>query len=139
MVKAYTVYTIVLLFALSIVIQPALATPITAIPFMSTDSAVFIEPLSIATCTIEEFNSASVIGHSSENLSISFPLFTDDSVLGPSVFHNGAVSDDTGVSGLHTSNVLPFGPVNLAFPSITQTANDSMAAQRTYFFSDTFS
>lgn len=137
--KACIVYTIVLLFTLSIVIQPALATPITAIPFMSTDNVVFIEPLSVATCTIEEFNSASAMGHSAENLSISFPLFTNGSVLGPSVFHDGALLDDTSASGLQTSNVLPFGLVSLAFPSISQTVDDSMATQRTYFFSDTFS
>jgi hypothetical protein len=137
-VRVYLAYAIIVSIVLFIAIQPVIATPITAIPFISTDNVVFIEPLSIATGTYEEFNSASVFDHSFENLDISFPLFNNVSTLGPSTLNDGAISDGTSVHGLETANVLPFGKVDLAFPSISQTADDSSAYERTYFFTDTF-
>jgi hypothetical protein len=134
----YLAYAVIVSVALFLAIQPAAATPITAIPFISTDNVAFIEPLSIATGTYEEFNSASAFDHSFENLDISFPLFTHASTLGPSTFKDDTVSDGASVDGLETANVLPFGQVDLAFPSIAQTAADSAAYERTYFFTDTF-
>ncbi len=70
-----------------------------------------------------------------EAIDIDFPAFTDVLRLGPAVA-SGTMAVDGALGGT-SFNVLPFGPVNLAFPSIEQTAFEMCAYQRTYFYSDT--
>ncbi len=157
--RSYLALAIVLIIAFIITIQPAFALTETAIPFITTGCAVFTEPLSNTGLTILEFNSDSTSIRSIENLDITFPAFADGLNLGPTAAAAGAGlglnnslgigTDGTGIGagnglglgiGATTSaNILPFGPVNLAFPDISQTAFDSIATQRTYFFTDTFS
>lgn len=106
-------------------IQPAAALTTISIPFVSTGCTAFMEPLANTACTIEEFNSASAFANSAESLDISFPLSGDNLMSGNK-------------DGSLTSNAVPFGPVDLAFPSIKQAALENTGAQRTYFFTDTF-
>ncbi len=65
-----------------------------------------------------------------EHLNIDFPIKADDLGLGPTI---GSVEAD-GVDLTGSANVLPFGPVNLAFPDIHQDALQSVAATQTGFF-----
>jgi hypothetical protein len=68
-----------------------------------------------------------------ENLDIDFPISADDLGLGPTL---GSVEADGIALGAGSSaNVLPFGPVNLAFPSIEQDVLQSCAATSTGFYS----
>jgi hypothetical protein len=106
--------------------QPA-TSAVTGIPFAMTDSALFMEPLSSTALTIEQFNSSSLFNGHASSVAISFPLFSDDTASGP-----------TEVASM-SSNILPFGQVCLAFPSISQRTNDRLAYEQTYFFTDTFS
>ena len=129
--RAYIAVAMVI-FALAMAAQPAMAFSEISIPFITTDCAVFTFPNANTALTILEFNGASTSLASAEKLDINFPLFADGFVAGPTKI--------TGVSiGASVSaNILPFGLVNLAFPSIAQSANESITRQRTYFFTDTF-
>ncbi len=110
--RAQIAKAVIFIVILMILVQPAAATTI-SIPFASIGCTAFMQPLANTALTIEEFNSASTTALDAEHLSISFPL-----------------SDD--------QQALPFGSVNLAFPALSQAAVDSIASQRTYFFTDTF-
>jgi hypothetical protein len=163
-VKAYVAKAVVLLLAFIIASQPVAALNVTGIPFVTTDNAVFTFPVCSNGLTILEFNSARITTAHASDLDISFPAFADGLHLGPAtagigagVGINGGIgvgADDNNTAGVGagtspagvgvgvglstTANVLPFGPVNLAFPSISQTLCDSCDSQRTYFFTDTF-
>lgn len=115
-----------ILFMLAATVQPAMAFSEISFPFITTDYVGFGFPNANTALTIMEFNSASTSIISSEKLNINFPLFEDGIVAGPTM-----------VEGT-SANIVPFGPVNLAFPSIAQSANETIACQRTYFFTDTF-
>jgi hypothetical protein len=135
-VRAYLAYAIILFIAIYMAVQPAMAFTQQAIPFITTRDTIYMEPTEFADAHITEFNNANVIDTSVETLSIDFPAFDDGVHLGPVVASGMAAID--GVLGLDRAsfNVLPFGPVNLAFPSIAQTADETHAYQRTYFFTD---
>lgn len=120
------------------VARPVMAANVIAIPFITSDNFIFSEPLSSNALTVEEFNSASTASRSAETLDISFPAFSGDTALGPSLFSDGVLSNGATAGSLRSTNVLPFGPVDLAFPSISQRADESLAYERTYFFTDTF-
>lgn len=124
--RALVANAIVVIFILLVMIQPAAALTTISIPFVSTGCTAFMEPLANTACTIEEFNSASAFANSAESLDISFPLSCDSLATG------------SATDGSLTSNAVPFGPVDLAFPSIKQAAFENTGAQRTYFFTDTF-
>ena len=112
--RTYLASALMLLLAFMVMIQPAGALSVISIPFTSIGCAAFMEPLSFSAVTIEEFNSASSFANDAESLDIGFPL------------SNGG------------GQVIPFGAVDLATPTIAQVANESLGAQRTYFFTDTF-
>lgn len=127
---------VAIFLVLVVSIQPALALTTIGIPFISTGCSAFMEPLANTACTIEEFNSASAFTVSAETLDISFPLSGDSLLKGAGARVNNAGASSAG--GSLTSNAVPFGPVDLAFPSISQSAIENTRAQRTYFFTDTF-
>lgn len=125
----------IVIIVIIMMIQPAAGLTTISIPFVSTGCTAFMAPLANTACTIEEFNSASAFANSAETLDISFPL------SGDSLFKRSAANDNAGISnndGSLTSNAVPFGSVDLAFPSIAQAAIENAGAQRTYFFTDTF-
>jgi hypothetical protein len=87
-------------------------------------------PVIVQSGTTTAFNQDTATAQDFETVDINFPAFTDDTVLGPSTFKNGEVDD---VEGIQTANVLPFGPVNLAFPSISQTVMQTQEVTHTDF------
>lgn len=125
-------------FALAMAAQPAMAFSEISIPFITTDCAVFTFPNANTALTILEFNSASTSITSVEKLDINFPLFADGYVAGPTKVAGTPTIDGVSLGVDASANVIPFGPVNLALPSISQSVNDTIACQRTYFFTDTF-
>ncbi len=124
----------VALFALAMAAQPAMAFTGISIPYITTDCTVFTLPNANTALTILEFNSASTSLVSEEKFDIDFPVFADGFVAGPTriVSNPGAEPSET------SENTIPFGPVNLALPSIGQSAAEIVSCQRTYFFTDTF-
>jgi len=68
-----------------------------------------------------------------EHLNIDFPITADGLGLGPTI--GTAEVDGAALTG--SANVLPFGPVNLAFPDVHQDALQTIAATQTGFFSST--
>lgn len=61
-----------------------------------------------------------------ENFDLKFPVFADGLQLGPTSLSAG---DDSA-----TANILPFGPVNLAFPSLHEDVTKTVSAAQTGFF-----
>jgi hypothetical protein len=103
---------------------------------MTSCDYVFMQPLSATSLTILEFNSASISTSDLEKLDINFPLYSDGIVAGPAA--GAAAIGGVNLGAGATANVIPFGPVNLAIPSIAQTTDSTIQYQRAYFFSDTF-
>ncbi len=66
-----------------------------------------------------------------EHLNLNFPIFSDGVDLGPTT--GAAAADGFALSG-GTANVLPFGPVNLALPSLHQDVTEAARASSTGFF-----
>ena len=119
-------------------IQPAAAFNTTASPFITTDNTIFMFPVCTTGLTILEFNSINASSIDQETFDLNFPLFSDGSVFGPTQSGAGALLDGVTVGSGASFNVIPFGPVNLAFPSISQKTDSIRTFQRTYFFTDTF-
>jgi hypothetical protein len=69
-----------------------------------------------------------------EHYNMAFPLFTDGISLGPTITGAGATVDGVSLGAGSTANVLPFGLVNLAFPSIHEDVSQSVSATQTGFF-----
>jgi len=137
-VKAYIAIAIGLLIAVAVSAQPASALSVISIPFMTTDCMTFADPNSNTALTILEFNSASTASYDLESVNINFPVAADGLDAGPALLSGSTAIGGTAINGDATANVLPFGPVNLAFPDISQTVSQGINSQRTYFFTDTF-
>ena len=117
--RAYLVYAIMLIIAITMAVQPAMAFTQMAIPFITTSDTIYMEPTEFADATITEFNNVNIVDTSLVTLNIDFPAFADGVHIGPMVASGTAAID--GVLGIDRAsfNVLPFGPVNLALPSIS--------------------
>ncbi len=156
--KSPIAYAIVLLIAMAFFVQPALAYTQMSSPFVDSCDFLFMAPTQFSDLIVLEYNNLNVATTSFDTLNIDFPAFADGMHLGSSTLNAGAgigvnnalgvgsdasgigLSGDNGLgSGIGTeltANVLPFGPVNLAFPDISQTAFDAYNYQRTYLFTD---
>ncbi len=156
--KSPIAYAIVLLIAIAFFVQPALAYTQMSSPFLDSCDFLFMAPTQFSDLIVEEYNNVHFATTSFDTINIDFPVFADGLHLGTSTLNVGAGlgvdnalgigTDATGVglagnNGLGlgvgeklTDNVLPFGPVNLAFPDISQTAFDSYTYQRTYLYTD---
>lgn len=132
--RAYLAYAVAMVCVIIVAVQPAAAFTEMGIPFISSCGFVYMQPFSSADLTITEFNSARAASLDFETLDIDFPMFSDGFSAGPAIgpFASDGISLGAGAS----SNVLPFGPVNLAFPSINQTVLQQAEYERTYFFID---
>jgi hypothetical protein len=73
-----------------------------------------------------------------EHYDMAFPLFADGLGLGPTIIGAGATVDGVDFGAGGTSNVLPFGLVNLAFPSIHEDVSQSVSATQTGFFASNY-
>ncbi len=162
--RASLAYAIVAM--LLIAVQPAGAITQLGIPFITSCGFVHMEPFSDADLTIIEFNSFWQSSLDFEAIDIDFPAYADGLHLGASTLGLGlgaasseaggiadaigsdggtlfgsayaaGEADATGLGLTATANVLPFGPVNLAFPDISQTVFQRAAFARTYFYIDT--
>src|SRR5512146_1245616 len=87
-------------------------------------------PVIVQSGTTSAFNQDTAFATDFETLDINFPVFQDGTVFGPTSGTIGAV-DPISLAG--TANVLPFGPVNLAFPSISQTVEQTQEVTHTDF------
>jgi hypothetical protein len=134
--RVHPAYAIVLLIAIAMAAQPAMAFTQMAIPFVTSCDVIFMGPMEFADTTISEFNSVYIADTSLETLDIDFPAFALGVGLSPLVASGTMAIDRASGPGVASFNVLPFGPVSLAFPSIEQTADETHTYQRTYFFSD---
>ena len=135
--RVYVAVAMVLL-TMDIAAQPAMAFTEISIPFITTDCAVLTFPNANTALTILELNSASTSITSAEKLDINFPLFADGIAAGPTKVAGASTIDGVSFGAGASANIIPFGPVNLALPSIAQSADEIIACQRTYFFTDTF-
>jgi hypothetical protein len=116
---------------LAILAVVALACMVSAIPANASLVATsFGFPVIVQNGTTTAFNQDTASATDFETVNIDIPVFTDGTELGASTFVDGTVD---GVSGLSTANVLPFGPVNLAFPSISQTVLQTQDVTHTDF------
>ena len=73
-----------------------------------------------------------------EALNINFPLNANDLGLGPTALNGNVTSDGLTAGGTAAANVLPFGPVDLAFPDISQTVNQLYGASSTGYYYTNF-
>ncbi len=112
-------------------------------------------PVIVQNGSTSAFNQDTATATDFENININFPASIDGANLGASTLDlgaglgvNGGVgvgTDGTGVGAAGTdgvgagvgvqatSNVLPFGPVNLAFPDISQTVDQTQDVTHTDF------
>lgn len=132
--RANLAYAATIALLLAFAAQPATAFTGMGIPFISSCGFVYMQPFSAADLTIIEFNSARAATHDFETIDIDFPLFTDSFTAGPTA--GQAEAGEAALGAGSTSNILPFGPVSLAFPSIGQTAFKQAEYERTYFYID---
>lgn len=70
----------------------------------------------------------------SGHYNMNFPAFSGNTVLGP--VSSGAEIGNAEIQG--NANVLPFGPVNLAMPSISEDSTQTMKASQTGFFQSNY-
>ncbi len=139
------------LIAALVVALALVALPVTANLVPTT----FGFPVIVQNGSTSAFNQDTALATDFENININFPASFDGVNLGASTLNlgaglgvNGGVgvgTDGTGVGaagedGLGvgvgvqaTANVLPFGPVNLAFPDITQTVCQTQDVTHTDF------
>jgi len=109
----------------------AAAIIISALPaFASLVPTTFGFPVIVQNGSTSAFNQDTATATDFENLSLKIPAFSNDLQLGGIAMtgpNGGNIgSDQTQADNLKTVNVLPFGPVDLAFPSIHQ---DSLQVQ----------
>ncbi len=92
-------------------------------------STSFGFPVIVQNGTTSAFNQDTATATDFETVDINFPIFSDGTVLGSTT---GTTTID-GITSVGTANVLPFGPVNLAFPSISQTVEQTQTVTHTDF------
>jgi len=102
-------------------------------------------PAIVQSGTTGAFNQNTACATDFENINIKFPAYFDGLHLGASTLGLGVAdadssaggssnpADDSGVDAQVTANVLPFGPVNLAFPDIDQTVFQTQQVTHTNF------
>jgi hypothetical protein len=93
-------------------------------------------PVIVQNGSTSAFNQNTANATDFEAININFPPSFDGVNLGPTVLSGSlGTGDDVGsaISGVATANVLPFGPVNLAFPDINQVVDQTQAVTSTDF------
>jgi hypothetical protein len=68
-----------------------------------------------------------------EAISINFPASICGANLGATAISGSLAADGLCADGTATANVLPFGPVNLAFPDINQVVDQTQSVTHTDF------
>jgi len=112
--RAYGAKALAIAMAFILFIQPAAALTEMSVPFMTTDSAVFVQPLQLTDLTILEFNQTHYAEIHGANIEIS----------------NGLMDQFDPIAVDHVDTVSP------VLPSMRQTTVDAFSYSRTYFFLD---
>ena len=139
--RASLACAITFLICIALFARPALAVTSASTfmtsPYIDSNDFIYLEPSQFTSLTVSEFTSTSAVATNDDALSINFPVTADGLDLGPtSLAGTVTVPGVVNASGTATANILPFGPVNLSFPSISQTAFETYGYQRTYFYTD---
>jgi hypothetical protein len=69
-----------------------------------------------------------------EAFNLGFPVSDDGLSLGPTDLSGGLTGTGLNIGGSASGNVLPFGPVDLAFPDMNQEVDQTVAETSTGFF-----
>ncbi len=100
---------------------------------LQTGDIIVGEDISVQKPMASIFHQQTAFASDAENLQIDFPITAEDLELGPTTGVT-AIGDDIGLSTSGSSNVLPFGPVNLAFPDVHQDVTQELETTDTGFF-----
>jgi hypothetical protein len=73
-----------------------------------------------------------------ESINIEFPVSSGGAGIGPLQAMGGLAADGVSSGGSVSANVLPFGPVDLAFPDISETVVQSYGESTTGFYTANF-
>lgn len=100
---------------------------------LQTGDIIVGEDISVQKPMASIFHQQTAFASDIENLQIDFPITADGLGLGPTS-GTTAIDNDIGLSTSGTSNILPFGPVNLAFPNVHQDVTQELETTDTGFF-----
>jgi hypothetical protein len=100
---------------------------------LQTGDIIVGEDISVQKPMAAIFHQQTAFASDIENLQIDFPITADGLGLGPTS-GTTAIDNDIGLSTSGTSNILPFGPVNLAFPNVHQDVTQELETTDTGFF-----
>ena len=113
---------LLLVLAVAIVAMPASANLV---------ATTFGFPVIVQNGTTSAFNQDVAAATDFETFNLNWPIVADGISLGPSI--GPLAADGVALGAGASSNVLPFGPVNLAFPSISQTVDQTQTVTHTDF------
>ena len=115
---------LLLVLAIAVVAMPAYANLV---------PTTFGFPVIVQNGTTSAFNQDTACATDFENVNINFPVFDQLNSCGLSNTLALGPTTVTGDDFSASANVLPFGPVNLAFPSISQTVDQTQTVTHTDF------
>ena len=100
--------------------------------------AIFGNDFGATTCKQTLFHQQTLDTSDLESISINFPPSADGTDIGPLQAMGSTAIGGITASGSATANVIPFGPVDLAFPDISETVSQSYSASSTGFYTASF-
>jgi len=90
-------------------------------------------PVIVQNGSTSAFNQDTANATDFEAISINFPASICGANLGATAISGSLAADGLCADGTATANVLPFGPVNLAFPDINQVVDQTQSVTHTDF------
>jgi len=90
-------------------------------------------PVIVQNGSTSSFNQNTANATDFEALNVNFPPSIDGLNLGGTALTGGFSADGISAGGTATFNALPFGPVDLGFPDITQTVDQCQSVTNTNF------
>ena len=111
-----------------------LAVALIAMPvYANLVATTFGFPVIVQNGSTSAFNQNTANATDFEAININFPASVDGLNLGATTLTGGLNADGISAGGAATFNVLPFGPVDLAFPDITQVVDQTQDVTHTDF------
>jgi hypothetical protein len=112
----------------------ALAFAVCALPvYANLVPTTFGFPVIVQNGSTSAFNQDTANATDFEAININFPVSVDGANLGATALTGSLAADGLDATGTATANVLPFGPVNLAFPDINQVVDQTQDVTHTDF------
>jgi hypothetical protein len=112
----------------------ALAFAVCALPvYADLVPTTFGFPVIVQNGSTSAFNQDTANATDFEAININFPASIDGANLGPTSISGSLAADGLCADGTATANILPFGPVNLAFPDINQVVDQTQDVTHTDF------